>query len=108
MSEPMITRTKVGVSVRAMTADIPNQTVEEQTYYLKGTWTSEAKILKRLQKDFNTDERKIIAVISTEPVNCLYGMPESKFFELAEPMEAVQKKRAEYAMNKAKKTKTAK
>lgn len=101
MSESMITRTMTGANVTVLAVKASEQTTEQVTYYLKGVVKSDDKALRAIKRDHDTNDVKHVAVVSIEPVNLLYGMPESKFFELAEALPDVQAKREEYAASKA-------
>ena len=80
--ERMVTRTVEEARVSAMVANIKNKTIDTAVYSISAT-IPEEKRLTFLQKHFQTDDTRIVTIVSTEIVQTLYGMPEVDFIKLA-------------------------
>ena len=57
--------------------------VSKETYEIGGGLTDEKALLKAVKKLHETDEFKCVSITKVTPKEILYGMPESKFIELA-------------------------
>lgn len=101
--EKMVTRSVIGTHVVAMVVDITAGTTQIQELNISGKYTEKEKVLKAVQKVVDNDTYKAVAVQDFKAFNTLYGMPETQFMELAQPLPELEAKRAEYAENKAKK-----
>lgn len=81
--ERMVTRT-VELSVcEVMCMDTTTAEVKIKTYEIGGGLTDERAILKAIKKQHETDTFKCVAISKITNREILYGMPESKFIELA-------------------------
>lgn len=81
--ERMITRTVEITTAEVMCMDVIKAEVITKTYDMSGTFTDD-ELLKAIKKLYETDTFKIVHVASQKTSELLYGMPETKFIELAE------------------------
>lgn len=88
MRVPMITRTIQTTSAKVMCLDVTNGNTSIQEFKLPRTYKDDKAILKALA-DKNTDTMKLVHVVESNVTGQLYGMPESKFMEIAEPINKV-------------------
>lgn len=81
--ERMVTRT-VELSVcEVMCMNTKTAEVKINTYEIGGGLTDEKALLKAIKKLYETDDFKCVAISKVTQREILYGMPESKFIELA-------------------------
>lgn len=81
--ERMVTRT-VELSVcEVMCMDTTTAEVKINTYEIGGGLTDEKALLKAIKKLYETENFKCVAISKVTTREILYGMPESKFIELA-------------------------
>lgn len=81
--ERYVTRT-VELSVcEVMCMDTTTAEVKICTYEIGGGLTEEKSLLKAIKKLHETDTFKCVAISKVTHKEILYGMPESKFIELA-------------------------
>lgn len=87
----MVTRTIESTRVNALCLDIQTAEPMNKEFNLSGTYKDESKLLKAVQKAFDTDELKVVHIVDSEVINTLYGMYENDF--LAHAMELDPKTR---------------
>lgn len=81
--ERMVTRT-VELSVcEVMCINTTTAEVKINTYEIGGGLTDENALLKAIKKLYETEYFKCVAISKVTQREILYGMPESKFIELA-------------------------
>lgn len=81
--ERMLTRT-VELSVcEVMCMNTVTAEVKINTYEIGGGLTDEKALLKAFKKLYETDTFKCVAISKVTQKEILYGMPESRFIELA-------------------------
>lgn len=81
--ERMVTRT-VELSVcEVMCMNTTSAEVKINTYEIGGGLTDEKALLKAIKKLYETDTFKCVAISKVTQKEILYGMPESRFIELA-------------------------
>lgn len=85
MRVPMITRTIQTTTAKVMCLDVTSGSTTIQEFKLPRTYKDSKAILKALA-DKNTDTMKLVHVVDSTVTGQLYGMPESKFMEVAEPI----------------------
>lgn len=95
MRKPMVTRTIISTQVIALCVN--PQTVEtfEQEFTLTGKIADKDKVLKRVSKQYNTDDCTIVAIRELKEVNELYGMDEADFIKGAKILDPVTRKEIE-------------
>lgn len=81
--ERMVTRT-VELSVcEVMCMNTTTAEVQIRTFEIGGGLTDKDALLKTIKKLYETDTFKCVAISKITAKEILYGMPESKFIELA-------------------------
>lgn len=81
--ERMVTRT-VELSVcEVMCMNTTTAEVKINTYEIGGGLTDEKALLKAVKKLYETDTFKCVTISKVTQKEILYGMPESRFIELA-------------------------
>lgn len=84
MARNMVTRTITSTQVNALCLNLNTAEAFNQDFTLAGTYKSNEKIKKVIEKTFNNDEHIIAQVVDVKELNTLYGMTEQKFMENAE------------------------
>lgn len=79
----MVTRTINSTKVTTLTVDVTAQATATQVFSLSGTFADNDKLIKALKKEYETDNIKIVSVISSEVEEQLFGMTEQEFMSLA-------------------------
>ena len=79
MRKPMITRTIISTKVSALCVNPQTAETFEQDFTLSGKIEDKAKALKKVSKQYNTDDCTIVAVRELSPIEALYGMSEADF-----------------------------
>lgn len=77
----MITRTIKSTVGECMMVDVKNASVFNEKYELVGEYTKE-EFLDAMRRS-DSDEMKVVSVISIETKETLYGMPEDEFMKAA-------------------------
>ena len=95
--EKMITRTINSTKAQVMQVNVKTATVEMVNVEVAGKYEDLSELLKAVQAQYDTEERKSVTVVTFEDVETLYGMPESVFMKYAEvlPPRKVYEKEAE-------------
>lgn len=84
--EKLITRTVITTNAEVMQIDTTTANVEIKTYTITGEYADYNAVLRVCKQNFETETLKIVTVQNTETVETLYGMPETKFIEIAEKL----------------------
>lgn len=79
----MVTRTILSTEVKAVTANLSENKLEEVTYNILGKITNKDKALNILKKAYTTTARIPTMVYELTLCEKLYGMPEETFIEYA-------------------------
>lgn len=79
----MVTRTILSTEVKAVTANLSENVLEEVTYNISGKITNKDKAMKILRKQYTTPSRIPTSVVELTICEKLYGMPEETFIEHA-------------------------
>lgn len=93
MRKPMVTRTIISTSVTALCVNPQTAETFEQEFTLTGKITD--KVLKRVSKQYNTDDCTIVAIRELKEVNELYGMDEADFIKGAKILDPATRKEIE-------------
>ena len=88
----MVTRTIESTKVTTLALDVTTSEPCNRTYNLSGVYDNEAKLLKAVQKAYDTDTLKNVHVVSNEKVETIYGMDENQFLALAVELDPVTRK----------------
>lgn len=92
MRKPMVTRTIISTQVTALCVNPQTAETFEQEFILTGKVAGEDKALKRVSKEYSTDDCTIVAIRSLKEVNELYGMDEADFIAGAKILDPVKRK----------------
>lgn len=79
----MVTRTILSTEVKAVTANLSENVLEEVTYNIPGKITNKDKAMNILKKQYTTSSRIPTLVVELTICEKLYGMPEEIFIEYA-------------------------
>ena len=81
----MVTRTIATANVEVMVCDV-NTASTDTIKVITKPMSDHDKLLKRIKKETETDTLKVVAIVSYEEEEKLYGMTESQFIEMAQVM----------------------
>lgn len=81
--EKMVTRTILSTEVKAVTANLSENVLEEVTYNIPGKITNKDKAMNILRKQYTTSSIIPTSVVELTICEKLYGMPEETFIEHA-------------------------
>ena len=95
MRKPMVTRTIISTSVKALCVNPQTADTFEQDFILSGKILEKDKALKKVSKLYNTDNCTIVAIRELKEVNELYGMNEADFIASTKILETVTSKEIE-------------
>lgn len=95
MRKPMITRTIISTLVTALCVNPQTAEIFEQEFTLTGKIADKDKVLKRVSKQYNTDDCTIVAIRELKEVNELYGMDEAVFIREAKILDPATRKEIE-------------
>lgn len=79
MRKPMVTRTIISTKVIALCVNPQSAETFEQDFTLNGKIEDKVKALKKVAKEYNSDDCTIVAVRELSPIEALYGMSETDF-----------------------------
>ncbi len=91
MRESMVTRTVFGTKVTVLAMDTVSCEPCNVTYEIGGQHTNDEKLLKKVRKDHDTEEFKVVKILALEPFEKRYGMKESDFIAHAVELEPLPK-----------------
>lgn len=92
MRKPMVTRTITSTKAIALCLNPQTADTFEQVFMLSGNIDDKAKALKKLSKEYNTDDCIIVVVRDLAQVNELYGMDEADFIAGAKILDPATRK----------------
>lgn len=95
MRKPMVTRTIISTKAIALCVNPKTADTFEEVFMLSGWIDDKAKVLKKLSKNYNTDDCTIVAVRHIAKVNELYGMDEADFIAGAKILDPATRKEIE-------------
>lgn len=81
--EPMVTRTFKTTKVVALCMDVVNCEPVNKEATLPRTYADEKKLMKATKAAIETNEIKVVQIVSTEEIETLYGMKEQDFINAA-------------------------
>ena len=79
MRKPMVTRTIISTKATVLCVNAKTAETFEQEFILSGKIDDKTIVLKRLRKDYSSDNCVIVAVKELSSIEALYGMSESYF-----------------------------
>jgi hypothetical protein len=92
MRESFVTRTILGTKVTVLAMDTVSCEPSNVTYEIGGQHTNDEKLLNKVRKEHDTEDFKVVKVVSVEPFEKRYGMKESDFIAHAEELEPLPKR----------------
>nr|UWD62914.1 MAG: hypothetical protein [Bacteriophage sp.] len=95
MRKSMVTRTIISTSITAICVNPQTAETFEQEFTLTGKIPDKDKVLKRISKQYNTDDCTIVAIRELKEVNELYGMDEADFIKGAKILDPATRKEIE-------------
>lgn len=87
MRKPMVTRTIISTSITALCVNPQTAETFEREFILTGKIGDKDKLLKRVSKQYNTDDCTLVAIRELKEVNELYGMDEADFIKGAKILD---------------------
>ena len=87
----MITRTMLGTEVTCLALDTETAEPQNVTYYVSGKFKDEGKLLRLVQRLYDTDTLKNVKIVSAVASNKLLGMYEDDFVKYAMELDANRK-----------------
>lgn len=91
MRESMVTRTVFGTKVTVLAMDTVSCEPCNVAYEIGGQHTNDEKLLKKVRKDHDTEDFKVVKILALEPFEKRYGMKESDFIAHAVELEPLPK-----------------
>lgn len=88
----IVTRRIVGTEVSVLALDTVTAEPQTATYILPGSFSDKKKVLKAVQKVYDTDDFKIVTVVDSHPIRKLYGMWEEDFISQAFELDPISRK----------------
>lgn len=95
MRKPMVTRTIISTKVTALCVNPQTAETFEQVFTLSGKIEDKAKALKKVSKDYNSEDCTIVVVKELSPIEALYGMSEADFIAGAVILDPATRKAIE-------------
>lgn len=92
MRESMVTRTVLGTKVTVLAMDTVSCEPSNVIYEIGGQHTNDEKLLKKVRKEHDTEDFKVVKILAVEPFEKRYGMKESDFIAHAEELEPFSKR----------------
>lgn len=92
MRKPMVTRTIILTKVTALCVNPQTAETFEQDFTLSGKIVDRAKVLKKVSKEYNSDDCTIVAVRELSSIEALYGMNEADFIAGAKILDPIKRK----------------
>ena len=91
----MVTRTVTGTEVEVKVVVISKDEITNIKVTVGGEYTDNDKLLKAVKKEAETDDLKVLSIISTTKIDKCYGMLESEFIKLAKELDPETRKALE-------------
>lgn len=85
--ERMVTRTIEAKVVTVLCIDTETAEPENRKVEISGNFKDEKSILKAIKKLIETEDFKVVKVVTTETIKALYKMPETEFIANATKVE---------------------
>ena len=97
MRTQMVTRTVIGTEAEVQVVSISATEISTIKVTVNGTYEDSEKLLKVIKKQTETDDLKVLKVISTERIEKCYGMTQAEFIKLAKELDLKTRKALESA-----------
>lgn len=91
----MVTRTVTGTDAEIKVVVISENEITNIHVTISGEYADNDKLLKAIKKQTETDDLKVLALVSTTKIDKCYGMLESEFIKLAQELDPETRKALE-------------
>ena len=91
----MVTRTVTGTEAEVKVVVISANEITNIKVTVGGEFTDNEKLLKAIKKETETEDLKVLAIVTTTKIDKCYGMLESDFIKLAKELDPETRKALE-------------
>ena len=91
----MVTRTVTGTEAEVKVVVISANEITNIKVTVGGEFTDNDKLLKAIKKETETEDLKVLAIVTTTKIDKCYGMLESDFIKLAKELDPETRKALE-------------
>ncbi len=91
----MVTRTVTGTEAEVKVVVISANEITDIKVTVSGEFTDNDKLLKAIKKQTETEDLKVLTIVSTTKIDKCYGMLESEFIKLAKELDPETRKALE-------------
>lgn len=91
----MVTRTVTGTEAEVKVVVISANEITDIKVTVSGEFTDNEKLLKAIKKQTETEDLKVLTIVSTTKIDKCYGMLESEFIKLAKELDPETRKALE-------------
>lgn len=91
----MVTRTVVGTQAEVQVVSISASEITNINVTVGGEYEDADKLMKAIKKQTETDDLKVLKIVTSEKIEKCYGMLESEFIKLAKELDAKTRKALE-------------
>lgn len=91
MRKRYVTRTIVGTKANVLCLNTRTVEPYNKDFTISGTFDNDENLLKALRKGYETEEEKLVQIVSVTPETVRYGMEEEKFIAMAEILPLLEK-----------------
>lgn len=88
----MVTRTVTGTEVEAQIVTISASEITTIKATVSGEYPDADKLMKAVKKSVETDDIKVLQILTTTKIDKCYGMLESEFIKLAKELDPETRK----------------
>ena len=91
----MVTRTVTGTEAEVKVVVISKDEITNIKVTVGGEFTDNDKLLKAIKKETETEDLKVLAIVTSTKIDKCYGMLESEFIKLAKELDPETRKALE-------------
>ena len=91
----MVTRTVTGTEAEVKVVVISANEITNIKVTVGGEFTDNEKLLKAIKKETETEDLKVLAIVTSTKIDKCYGMLESEFIKLAKELDPETRKALE-------------
>lgn len=91
----MVTRTVTGTEAEIQIVTISASEITTIKHTVGGEFTDNDKLLKAIKKEVETEDIKVLQILTTTKIDKCYGMLESEFIKLAKELDPETRKALE-------------
>ena len=91
----MVTRTVTGTEAEIQIVTISASEITTIKHTVGGEFTDNDKLLKAIKKEVETNDIKVLQILTTTKIDKCYGMLESEFIKLAKELDPETRKALE-------------